>query len=187
MNVLVIDNQSKFLENLVCVFPANVTVIKPEKIFETDIASFDLIVLSGGSHVPTVLNHPEHYQAEMNVVRTSSLPILGICLGSEIISAAFGGVLQELPVSHSGEVTLTISNPELRSQLETTTIKVHESHRIRTVQLPQHFVACASSSHGIEIFKHETKPILGIQFHPEVASNAKLIAWVLETLHITGS
>jgi GMP synthase (glutamine-hydrolysing) len=145
-----------------------------------DVRNYDLLVLSGGSNVPTVLRHREEYSFEIDLVKKSNIPILGICLGAEIITEAFNGKLEQLSEEHRGIVELQIIDIDLQKVIREESIKVNEGHHIGIKTLPKEFISCAKSKHGIEILKHNYKSIIGFQFNPEISDNKKLFDWVFE-------
>lgn len=179
MKTLLINNHTKHLNELFQFLPGEIVVIEKSDVETIEPNTFDLIVISGGHRIPTVLNHPEEYTTEMELVRTTEKPILGICLGCEIICTAFGGTLKKLEVYERGEVTLDISSESLGSLLDAHTLTMYESHGIGIDALPPDFEICATSDHGPEIIKHKSRPIIGIQFHPEVEVSEKFWEWVL--------
>ncbi len=183
MKTLIIDNHTKYLEELKSLFSAS-EVIQKENLQSINPRDFDLVVISGGSNVPTVLRHPEEYKPEIALIKNSTVPILGICLGSELVTYSFGGELCELPENHRGEITLELTDPQLQDVCETTKLLVHEGHHIGIKSLPTNLIPCAYSEHGIEIVRHAAKPIIGLQFHPELDKNEKLIQWVFKTLKL---
>jgi GMP synthase-like glutamine amidotransferase len=187
MRVLMINNGTKHLKELITVFPIATIITPPQLKDYINKGEFDLIVLSGGSNIPTVLRHPEQYQEELSIISKITTPILGICFGCELIAAAFGGTLHELSERHEGEITLTIFNDELASIIYDSHITVHEAHHIAIETVPKEFEICATSNHGIEIIKHKTKKIIGLQFHPELDRNETLYHWIYKTLGITKS
>lgn len=178
MRILIIDNQTTHREELIALFDSIPDVITKKELAKRDPSGYDLIVLSGGSKVPTVLNHPEEYIEEINFVKNSTKPVLGICLGCEIIVKAFEGELQELDTTHTGTLSLEITNAALKEKIKKSEIQVYESHRVGMQTAPPDFEVCASGDHGPEIIKHLTRPIIGIQFHPEATTNKKLLSWV---------
>lgn len=181
MYTLIIDNHSQHLDALKEQFPKNKVITMDFLSRLKDIDIFELIVISGGSNTPTVLNHPEYYAEEIMFIKESTIPLLGICLGSELVVTAFGGSLRELDAKHEGEVTLTIIDPELQSDIGNSIATVTEGHRIAINNMPPEFSICAYSDHGIEIIKHNTRPIIAIQFHPEMSTDAKIIDWARAT------
>lgn len=150
-----------------------------------DLSPYNLLVLSGGSGAPTVLRHPEKYVVEIDLIKESKIPVLGICLGAEIICEAYGGVLKELPEKQRGVVKLKIGDRKLQDLLNSNRIEVVEGHKIGIQTLPKDFVSCAFSEHGVEIFRHLNKPIIGFQFHPEVSNDKKLLDWAFEILNLS--
>ncbi|MDD5170888.1 MAG: gamma-glutamyl-gamma-aminobutyrate hydrolase family protein [Syntrophales bacterium] len=184
MKALVINNHTKHLDKLMAHFPGS-DIIEKENLREgLDISLYDLLILSGGSGVSPVAAYPAGYAAEFRLIKESTIPVLGICLGSEIIAYAFDGTLQELPEIHRGAIKLDISDAGLEATLCNKHIEVHESHRIAIRDLPKDFIACATSAHGVEIIKHISKPIIGIQFHPEMDKNEDLFKWIFRELGI---
>ena len=184
MKTLIIDNHTKHLKKLIPIFQ-NVTVIKREGLQENlKLTPYDLLVLSGGSKVPTVLRHPEKYKLEMDIIKKSKIPIIGICLGAEIITKAFNGELQSLPAERKGSIRLKITDPQLKKIICSKIINVFEGHHIGIKTIPKNFISCAYSKYGIEIIKHKNKPIIAVQFHPEISKDKKLTGWLLKEIGV---
>jgi GMP synthase-like glutamine amidotransferase len=187
MKTLIVDNHTKHIQELGSLF-SNPYIIQKEDLKEhSDFRECALIIFSGGSSVPTVLEHPEEYAVEIAVIKNSAVPIIGICLGAEIITEAFGGKLVDLKTKHRGFVRLEIEDDRLQTLIRSHTLEVFEGHRIGIERLPEDFVSCAHSEHGVEILKHKTRPIIGFQFHPEVSKNIEMLQWIIETLNIEPS
>lgn len=179
MRIIVVNNHTKYLPDLVRFFPDS-KVVSRESVAKDPflLEGYDLVVFSGGSNVPTVLRHPEEYDTEMNFIRKTNSKILGICLGAEIIIEAFGGELQDLGVNHRGIVNVEIVNDAFRSFTGSRNLEVREGHEIGISKIPQDFRVIAKSGHGPEILKHVSKQILAIQFHPEITHNSVLEKWI---------
>jgi GMP synthase-like glutamine amidotransferase len=185
MRTLIINNNSRHLKQIISLFQDAVVISRDQIKTTANTERFDCIVLTGGSDVPTVLRHPEYYREEIELVRTTRIPILGICLGCELIVASFGGSLHELDTAHRGEVELTITDQSLATALGSNTLAVREGHTIGIAALPPQFESCAHSLHGTEIITHNSLPIIGLQFHPEIDTNQQLFGWILDTIHTT--
>lgn len=183
MKTLIVNNHTKHIQELSSLFP-NSSIIKKEDLKNTNITDYDLVVISGGSNVPTVLRHPEQYINEILLIKNTNIPILGICLGSELITYTYGGELKELPEEHNGEVIIKIKDLSLLNTIGTLEFYAQEGHRIGVKTLPKNFISCAYSDHGIEIFKHTSKPIIGLQFHPEIQRSAEMMNWVFNTFKL---
>jgi GMP synthase-like glutamine amidotransferase len=185
MKTLIINNHTKFLKELQSFFPGIVEILNKEDLFEkSDFADYDLIVLSGGYEVATVAHHPDQYYKEIELVKTTKIPILGICLGVEIITYALGGELEKLDGPHQGNIKLTVTDQDLVTILQSQTIEVFEGHQWGVKILANDMISCAFSDHGPEIIKHLKRPIIGMQFHPEVTQNQKIFDWIVESLRI---
>ncbi len=184
MKTLIVNNHTKHLEELCELFSFPVVIQKEEFNNSIDLNEYNLIVFSGGSHIPGVFYHPEQYKIEIDFIKNNTIPVIGVCLGMEIIVEAFGGKLFELSQKHRGNINLIINNKELINCINSSVLEVFEGHSIGTEVLPDDFISCAYSEHGIEIIKHKERPILGFQFHPEVSKNKNLILWIEKTLDL---
>ena len=176
MKTLIVNNHSKHTLELQSIFP-NSEIIEKKSFDQNFAKSFDLIIFSGGSNVPTVLNHSEFYQEEIRFISETEQAVLGICLGCEIVCETFGGKLNLLDEKESGEKKFKVigqNNINILGEQVT----CYESHSVGILEIPKDFEMIISSDHGPECIKHKTKPIIGIQFHPEVGGNEKLWEWI---------
>lgn len=136
----------------------------------------DLIILSGGGGEGLEIND-EHqpgklwYQDEMNLVKTTNTPILGVCMGFEVIARAFGA-----PITSAGGLVLGYDNvqvvKEAKKFLKSEKLRQYEAHRWRLEDVPSEFEALATSKTGIEMFRFNK--ILATQFHPEKGGSLRL-------------
>ena len=169
MKILIIDNGTSFLFKLKKLFIGNDIVIIPfYTITVKEAREFDLIVLSGG-HKYSVEHHEKEYHNELEIIRKAKKPVLGICLGFELIAYNYGCELKRLRKKEKGIVTIELIPDDITKGLNE--IKVFESHRWVIKSPGKKLIALGSSKDGIEIIKHKTKPIYGFQFHPEIIRN----------------
>lgn len=120
------------------------------------------LILGGGPSVERSGNSIEY-------VKKLDYPILGICLGHQIIAQAYGGQISSAVSESYAQIQINILDENdifkgLGPQLE-----VWASHKDEVTQLPPEFKVLASSAIcDVEAMKHPEKPVYGIQFHPEV-------------------
>lgn len=166
MAILVIDNGSRYLEQLLALLRPWSPHIQPYgQIKAAEAERYAGIVLSGG-HGPAVEWDPNAYQKELELVKNTSKPIIGICLGCELIGHAFGATLQELPAREHGRVTIQVV--ESGPIFPISTFEAIENHRW-VIRVPgAELVPLATSKDGIEVIRHRERPIYGFQFHPEL-------------------
>jgi len=183
MKILIIDNHTEHLLELTNCFTNSPEIVNKEA-FDNgfNVENFDLIILSGSFNMPTVLRHPDFYQQEIDLIKNSKIPIIGICLGAELIIKAFAGKLEELSHNLDGEVKLNILDNDLKAIFNKNPIKVIEHHKIGVKELPKDLIELANSPDCIEIFKHISRPILGIQFHPEIGQHKEIFNWAIKKL-----
>lgn len=99
----------------------------------------------------------------------ADFPILGICAGHQFIGRYFGGKAIESKMPEFGKVELTILKKDILFDGVPDKSIVWLSHNDEVSKLPPNFKILASSeSCKIQAMKHKSKPIYGVQFHPEV-------------------
>lgn len=187
MRTLLVDNGSFFLDNLrqlLGTYPDNeVTVVNYSVIPGREKNNYDLIILSGGHH--KVIDHADDlYKEEINLILTGRTPILGICLGCELIAYAYGSHLDFIGHKEEGLIEISIVNDDPIFKNIRDPIPVYESHKYSISELPKEISQLAKSKDGPEIIKHISKPIYGFQFHPEVDSrNSDTLRLFLNTVN----
>jgi GMP synthase (glutamine-hydrolysing) len=120
------------------------------------------LILGGGPSIERSGNS-ESYVKELDC------PILGICLGHQIIAHAFGGKIGAAGIESYAKIRINILDENDILKGFGKTADVWASHKDEVCKPPQNFKVLASSEIcGVEAMKHNTQPIYGIQFHPEV-------------------
>ena len=169
-----------------------------EKALVSLLDTLDGLVLSGGADIdPDYLGeepldcisiNPRRDAQELMLVRLAverQIPVLGICRGIQMLTAALGGKLyQDIKTQHgrpSIEHSQTIArglpshdvkiekDSLLHSLMGTETLAVNSFHHQAVKEVPQGFRVTAMSADGIiEGMESSTfRPILGVQWHPE--------------------
>ena len=125
----------------------------------------DGVLISNGPGDPA---HPDIMRTVVPMAKAlaGQVPLMGICLGHQIIALAFGGRTFKLKFGHRGanqpvrdersrKVVITSQNhgfavhPELPSELELTEVNVNDG--------------------TVEALRHRELPIFSVQYHPEAS------------------
>lgn len=174
--LLLIDNQSAFIKKFKRQFLAEqdfdyVFFDHNQPITLSAKTVIKGVILSGGKGNPfEPLNLTSNFVALMNF----DVPLLGFCLGHEIIAVAYRGRIKKLPEYQAKREMFTISKPEdpIFSGLNKNEIAFSRRHSFHVAELPESFESLAASSiTPNEIIKHKEKPIYGFQSHPEVSGD----------------
>jgi len=172
MKILLIDNNTehkKALAGALAGHEVEIQKYRPGLDFHTDGKS--LVILSGGGGEGREIydvHSAGHlwYQDEINFVRSCDKPLLGICMGFEIICKAYGSKIDELPKVQEGKYDLIVTK-QGKSLLSHGKLTQHQAHKWYVKRAPKGFKVLAKSPTGIEVIKHQKKPIWATQFHPE--------------------
>jgi anthranilate/para-aminobenzoate synthase component II len=182
MRLLIIDNGTAHLDQLQTVCSAHDVTTVGTKQFAaelagTDLDGFDAVILSG-SYERGAAREQDYFIAETELVMNTNKPVLGIGLGFELICYSFGCQLHELAGRVVGAAQVVPTDEGAKIFQGTDPIQVAGVHRWSVDELPRELVALARSDTGIEAIKHRTKPIYGLQFHPEsfkYSSDGKMV------------
>ena len=168
---LMIDNYDSFVYNLkhfLGELGAEVEVVRNDEItVEAAIGGgYEGIILSPGPCTPNEAG----ICLELVAKAPDDLPILGVCLGHQVIGQAFGGEIERAPeplhgklshIAHDGSGVLQ----DLPDGFEATR---YHSLVIKPASLPESLIAIGQTRDGcIMGVRHATRPIHGVQFHPE--------------------
>jgi GMP synthase (glutamine-hydrolysing) len=128
----------------------------------------DGVVLSGGAlsleGTGTTLGRVAEW------IDAAPVPVLGICVGHQFLGRHFGGRVARAPSPEFGRVDLQVDDPTHRLFRELpTSFPVWASHNDQVESVPPGWLLLAHSpSCAVEAMAHPTRPIWGVQFHPEV-------------------
>ena len=125
------------------------------------------IILSGGPNSVYADNAPRADRGLFDIA-----PVLGICYGMQLIGFLEGAEVKRDGRREYGRAEVTITEPGVlfNGFRSGETMSVWMSHGDHVEAPPKGFVAIASSNgNPLAAFRHQSKPIYGVQFHPEVA------------------
>ena len=170
--ILMIDNYDSFTFNLVQYFRilgAEVRVERNDGITVSEIESLipEAIVISPGP------GHPSESGVSLDFIKTFAgrIPILGVCLGHQVIVHALGGeVVRATKIMHGKTSRIRSDGKGLFHGVDGT-FEAMRYHSLvaRRETLPDDLVVTAESEDDNEIMgiRHKNYPLEGIQFHPE--------------------
>jgi len=170
-SILVIDNYDSFTWNLVHYLEeigARTQVIRNDQVSVAEALARgdDGIVLSPGPCSPSEAG------ICVDLIRKApeALPILGVCLGHQSIGQACGGAVITAREIRHGKVSEIHhgGGPLFDGLPERYNVVRYHSLAIRDDDLPEDLVADAWTEDGeIMAVRHVTRPVFGVQFHPE--------------------
>ncbi len=171
-SVLLIDNYDSFTFNLQHLLAAELgelpVVCRNDEIPFEELrrGAFRALVISPGPGRPEEVRD---FGGCGRAIRELDLPILGVCLGHQGIATAFGGAIEPAPRPVHGEAT------EIRhdgAPMFADVPERFEAVRYHSWAVAEPLPAClevtARAADGaVMALVHRTRPIWGVQFHPE--------------------
>ncbi|MDK2796237.1 MAG: anthranilate synthase component [Archaeoglobaceae archaeon] len=156
--ILVIDCYDSFVYNLVeyISFFDHVKVLSKDQAKEAKKLSFDGIVISPGPGKP---------DKELEFLFEFDVPILGVCLGHQIIAEVFGGKVGKVKPVH-GKASIVRHDSEGIFKGLKNPLKVGRYHSLAVLEVPKGFKVSALGDDGV-IMGIRKDGIEGVQFHPE--------------------
>ena len=132
----------------------------------------DLIFLSNGPGDPEDLRDIiENIKALIG-----KKPIVGICLGHQLLALALGGKTAKLKFGHRG------CNHPVKDLEENKVYITSQNHGYFVKQLPENTVSTHISMNDgtVEGMRHNTLPIYSVQFHPEASPGPRDINYIFD-------
>ena len=169
--ILVLDNYDSFTYNLVHYIGDSgeeVLVVRNDEITIEQIQDLNpkKIVISPGPCTPNEAG------ISLDLIKSSTVPLLGVCLGHQAIGAAFGGNIIKAPEIFHGKLSKVKHNQEniFKGIDSPYSVVRYHSLIIEKDTLPDELEITGVLEENPEIImsiKHKQRPIYGVQFHPE--------------------
>ncbi|MFV2177978.1 anthranilate synthase component II [Actinomadura sp. LOL_016] len=182
--VLVVDNHDSFVFTIVQYLRelgADCRVESRPDVRVADAAAADGVLLSPGP------GHPADAGVCADLVR-SGAPVLGVCLGHQVIAHAHGAVVSRAPEIVHGSASLIShdSRGAFRGLPNPFPATRYHSLAVEAATVPDVLEVTARTPDGVVMgLRHRSAPVEGVQFHPEsvlsVGGHALLRNW-LDTL-----
>jgi anthranilate synthase/aminodeoxychorismate synthase-like glutamine amidotransferase len=169
--VLFIDNFDSFTYNLVddfCKRNCQAKVYRADTELEelkavAEKFDPDLLVISPGPGTPDTAG----VSLEAVGYFKDILPMLGVCLGHQIIIQYFGGKIGHAPVPMHGKPSrITHNEKGIFAGIENP-LQAGRYHSLIAVEIPDSLEKIAEFEGIIMGIQHKELPIFGVQFHPE--------------------
>jgi len=169
--IVLIDDYDSFAFNLVHYFGelgAEVEVHRNDKVTAGAImaAEPDAIVLSPGPCTPKEAG----ICLELIATTSSTVPILGVCLGHQAIGDAFGGKVVRAPVPVHGKLSEIRHRGTGVFRGINAPFKATRYHSlvVERDSMPAELTVTAETDDGLVMgLAHSRLPVHGVQFHPE--------------------
>ncbi|GAA0466704.1 aminodeoxychorismate/anthranilate synthase component II [Alkalibacillus silvisoli] len=169
--IVMIDHYDSFTYNLVDYFEqmgVEVKVVKHDQISVSELMALnpEAVIFSPGPGNPDdVLNSLTILQAVQN-----KLPVLGVCLGFQIVVQAFGGMIEEANVPMHGKVEWVVHDEDqIYTDIDSpTAVTRYHSLIARKENMPDVLKITGQTDCGeVMSVRHKYLPIEAVQFHPE--------------------
>jgi para-aminobenzoate synthetase component 2 len=168
--ILVVDNYDSFVFNLVQYLQqlgAECTVVRNDQLKVSDADNYDGVLISPGPRTP------EAAGVSVELVKycgEKKIPLLGVCLGHQVIAVAYGATVSRAPeLLHGKTSVVNHNNKSVLADIPTPfTATRYHSLAIEKQTLPDEIEVTGSTDSGVIMaIQHKTLPICGVQFHPE--------------------
>jgi len=169
--IVVLDNYDSFTYNLVHYigeFESDIKIFRNDELSVAEVLGLnpDKIIISPGPCTPKEAGISEE------LIRLSNVPLLGVCLGHQAIGSAFGGRIIKAPDINHGKSSKIIHDSSLLFQGIESPYKVVRYHSliIEMSSLPIELKVTSTLMNDestIMSIEHKSRPIYGVQFHPE--------------------
>ena len=172
--ILVIDNYDSFVYTLngyLMELGAETDVVRNDSFEQTDaaarIADYDGVLVSPGPGKPSDAGVSI---AVVEAALAANLPLFGVCLGHQAIAEAFGATVTNAEELMHGKTSLITHDGSdfYEGVPQPFTATRYHSLAVVASTMPSDLIVTSRTQGGVIMgLRHETAPILGVQFHPE--------------------
>lgn len=170
--ILLVDNYDSFSYNLyqlIGSFEEDIKVIRNDEMTVEEVINLnpDIIVVSPGP------GKPEDAGICVDLIREAGrkIPILGVCLGHQAITVAYGGVVtyaDKIMHGKQSDAKIDMDCPIFKGCSEVMKVARYHSLASKRDSLPECLeITCETEDGVIMGIKHKDYDVYGLQFHPE--------------------
>ncbi len=169
--ILLIDNYDSFVHNLARYFQV---LGQETMVVRNDVV--DRALLERVAPAAVVISpgpcSPSEAGSSLDIVRAlpENMPLLGVCLGHQVIAAAFGASIIRAPQPVHGRASEIVHTGRGLFAALPSPLRVGRYHSliVDRATLPDELEVTAETVDGIVMaIAHRSRPIVGVQFHPE--------------------
>jgi para-aminobenzoate synthetase component 2 len=197
VRILVLDNYDSFVYTLngyLQQLGAETEVIRNDSISEAELpallSQFDALLISPGPGTPASagLSIPAVKHA-----LATDYPVFGVCLGHQAIAEAMGASVQSAPELMHGKTSRVQHSDSMILNGLPQDFLATRYHSLAVVRetVPEELVITGQTESGVIMsLQHRSKPIYGVQFHPEsvmTEGGYHMLANWLESLGLEGA
>jgi anthranilate synthase/aminodeoxychorismate synthase-like glutamine amidotransferase len=172
MTVLFIDNYDSFSYNLVAllkIIKTEVTILRNDEFDKKDqLSKAKFIIISPGPSTP---ENAGLSNLAVEYAVANKIPLLGICLGHQVIARNFGCEVIQAAYPMHGKISPVevLESPLWNNIPEKINVTRYHSLFIKeeTLHKDLRITARSSDDNKIMAIEHKKLPLHGIQFHPE--------------------
>ncbi len=169
MRIFILDNYDSFTYNLYQLFTkmgTEVNVFRNDSVGVASIMSQapDAIIISPGPKAPS----DSGISKDVVKVLGRNIPLLGVCLGMQVINEVFGGKTILAPRPVHGEKDLIFHRGSGLFESVPSPFFAARYHSLATEVKSEELDVVAVNGEGLVMaIEHKKYPIAGVQFHPE--------------------
>jgi GMP synthase (glutamine-hydrolysing) len=140
--------------------------VKPSETLAAELTGRKGIIISGG---PDSVYEAGSPRIDPNILSTDSA-VLGICYGQQLMTHVLGGCVRKGEKGEYGFARLHTERPHALFANMNGELQVWMNHRDQVQSVPEGFeVLGGTSTCAVAAMAHRTRPLMAVQFHPEVA------------------
>ncbi len=172
--VLVLDNYDSFVYTLngyLQQLGAETDVLRNDVVAEDElgqlISRYDAVLISPGPGTPADAGLSI---ATVRYALEHDVPVFGVCLGHQAIAEALGATVRQAEELMHGKTSLVEHDSSLiyRDVPQPFTATRYHSLAVVESTVPEDLMVTSRTAGGVIMgLQHKTKPIYGVQFHPE--------------------
>ncbi|MCF2707223.1 aminodeoxychorismate/anthranilate synthase component II [Arcanobacterium haemolyticum] len=182
--VLVVDNYDSFVYTIVDylrLLGAETVVVRNDEVEVDSVASYDGVLVSPGPGAPADAGRSI---AVIDECARTGVPMLGVCLGHQALAEWAGATVSHAPeLKHGKTSEITHEGTGIFEGLESPLrVTRYHSLAVEPETVPETLEVTATTNGIVMALADRTRPLWGVQFHPEsvmtVGGHRMLANWL---------